>query len=228
MVFYAYISEINNDVVWRILLTFSSAGIADEWWRAVSTSPNDFLTKSVQRVNPEFYTHNTTFFNIYSFYDDARLKDISAKFRGKLIMTLLNDRGGRGLETILNHSPVVDRVSGNWFYIRSTSDRTTYWYYNSSTNRVTTSKSNRTMFQVTGSKLSDKAVLIGTDDVSLKMYPDTDISINSTGDLISGLSDWVFDFGNLASGRFVARDWGVVFENVDAGAPRKPGWELVN
>ncbi|KAJ8482162.1 hypothetical protein ONZ45_g15048 [Pleurotus djamor] len=228
MVFYAYISEANNDAVLRGLFAFADAATADEWWRAVSTSPNGFLTKAIKRISSEMYTHDTTLFNTYYFFEDARLKDISSKFRGRLIITWINDRAGRGLDIFSNKGNYTEHASGDWFYIRSTSDQSTYWYYDTSSRRVRTSKTDRTMFRVTGTDVEDKTILIRSDSVSLMAYPSSKVQIDSAGSLYAGSDSWFFEFGNFSKGRFVQGEYSISFENVDADSPKKPGWELVN
>ncbi|KAJ8507734.1 hypothetical protein ONZ45_g9920 [Pleurotus djamor] len=228
MVFYAYVSEENNDAVSRLLLAFVDAPTADEWWRTVNTTSYDYVAKSVKRISSEMYTHNTAQWNAYYFFEDARIKDISQQFRGKLIITWMNDRVGRGLDVFLNKGTFAEPLSGNWFYIRSTTDQSLYWYYDTNSRRITTSKTNRTLFRVSGNNLADKTVLVRSDNVSLTAYPNAKVQIDNAGDLFVGTDSWSFQFGDLASGRFIQGDYGLIFENVDAGSPKKPGWELVN
>ena len=95
------------------MIIFASREIADEWWRAVSTTNPDVFKDSIKRVTPQFYTHDTRLFNIFNFFAERRLKDISEKFRGKLFFVLENDRGGKGI-TIIPTQSIVDRASGDW------------------------------------------------------------------------------------------------------------------
>ncbi|KAJ8482158.1 hypothetical protein ONZ45_g15049 [Pleurotus djamor] len=235
MVFYAYISEVgdslaNNDAVMRGLLAFADSATADEWWRAVSTSPNDFLTKAIKRINSEMYTHDTHLFNTYYFFEDPRLKDIASKFRGRLIITWLNDRAGRGQNIFLNKVEHAEHVSGDWFYIRSTSDRSIFWHYDINSKRIKTSKTDRTMFRVQGTDVENKTILIRSDNVSLTAYPDSKVQIDGTGSLLVGSDYWSFEFGHFASGQFVAGDYSLyLFDDDDENSSsKKPGWELVN
>lgn len=95
------------------MIIFASREIADEWWRAVSSTNIDILKNNIKRITPQFYTHDTRHFNIFHFFVERRLKDISEKFRGKMFLVLENDRGGRGI-TIIPTQSIIDRASGDW------------------------------------------------------------------------------------------------------------------
>ena len=96
-----------------MILIFASRTTADDWWRAVSTS-NITLLKDIQRITPQFYTHNTGKWNVTHFFTDSRVASVSAQFRGKLFLVLDNDRGGRGI-TIIPTQVIVDHASGDWW-----------------------------------------------------------------------------------------------------------------
>ena len=105
--------QISDDNAWRYTLIFTSRDIADQWWRAVSTSSVALLQKNIQRITPQFYTHDPTQWNICFFYTDPRIASLADQFRGKFFMVLENDRGGRGVSIIPTQS-VVDHTSGSW------------------------------------------------------------------------------------------------------------------
>ncbi len=67
--------------------------------------------------------------------------------------------------------------------------------------------------------------MIGSDVVALAVAPQLDIGIDSTGNLIGGPAR-SFLFSDLVNGRFLAKG-DIVYENLDVGAPKKAGWELV-
>ncbi|EEB91463.1 hypothetical protein MPER_10170 [Moniliophthora perniciosa FA553] len=119
-VFYAYITETRDDNTWRIVMAFADSATADEWWRAISGTNNSLLA-DIRRLNPQMYIHNAAVFNIINFFIDSRLTEISKNFRGRLILTLQNDRGGRGIDIIPNQN-VTDLVSGNWSVALSTQE----------------------------------------------------------------------------------------------------------
>ncbi|KAF9254631.1 hypothetical protein L218DRAFT_459758 [Marasmius fiardii PR-910] len=112
MVFYAYISETKGSSVWRIVMAFADPATADEWWRTVSGSNNNLLA-DIRRITPEMYIHNTAVFNMINFFTDSRITDISQPFEGRLILSLQNDHGGKGI-TVFPHQKATDLISGNW------------------------------------------------------------------------------------------------------------------
>ena len=105
--------QIADDNTYRITLIFASRDVADQWWRAVSTSSVALLQKNIQRITPQFYTHDPTQWNICFFYTDPRIASLADQFRGKFFMVLENDRVGRGI-SIIPPQTVVDYISGNW------------------------------------------------------------------------------------------------------------------
>ncbi|KAF9263879.1 hypothetical protein L218DRAFT_958715, partial [Marasmius fiardii PR-910] len=229
MVFYAYISETRDDNTWRMLLTFTDSATADEWWRAIADTKNS-LVADVRRITPEFYIHNAAVYNMFNFFVDPRITDISQNFKGRLIITLQNDRGGRGID-ILPKQRVTDLISGNWYYIRSSVDREIYWYYEVTKDghpRISVSRTGRSLFCVTTTNVPTGKVIIRSDMVRLSTWSVGNITIDTEGLLsISKSGQWSFKFGDLASGRFVPTDLGVVFDNIDNDGPKRPGWELV-
>jgi len=96
------------------VIIFASREIADEWWRAVSTSTIAILVNNIQRVTPQFYTHDVDLWNFYNFFTESSITSISSLFRGKMFLVLENDRGGRGI-SIIPTLTVVDTTSGNWW-----------------------------------------------------------------------------------------------------------------
>jgi hypothetical protein len=88
---------------------FASRAVADEWWRAVSTSTNTKYSDSIRRVTPQFYTHDTNQANASNSITDVQ---VASKFLGKVFFTLLQDRDGRVL-SIIPSPDFADHVSGN-------------------------------------------------------------------------------------------------------------------
>ncbi|KAG2106560.1 uncharacterized protein F5147DRAFT_653805 [Suillus discolor] len=87
MVFYAYVKHALDNWSARYLITFASREVADEWWRAVSTSRTNFAN-GIQRVNAQFYTHNTGMANAS---ESLVTNGVATQFLGKVFFTLLND-----------------------------------------------------------------------------------------------------------------------------------------
>ena len=96
-----------------MVIIFESSDVADEWWRAVSTSTIKALAGNINRVTPQFYTYNVDIWNVYYFFTETTIKSISDVFRGKMILVLENDRVGRGM-SIIPPQVVVETTSGNW------------------------------------------------------------------------------------------------------------------
>lgn len=95
----------------RMVITFASRAVADEWWRAVSTSDAPFLRNSIQRITPHLYSHDTDQFALNSFFNTPELKAISDNFRGKMF-PVVDDAPAI---TIIPTEPIVDHVSGDWY-----------------------------------------------------------------------------------------------------------------
>ena len=93
-------------------IIFSSREVADDWWRAVSTSDITQLKGNIQRITPQFYTHNPEQWNFFYFFSETQVKTVSDQFRGKMFLVLENDRVGRGI-TIIPPQVIVDSTSGS-------------------------------------------------------------------------------------------------------------------
>jgi len=106
--------QIAGDIHWRMVIIFATRSIADEWWRAVSTSDIPILKGNIKRVTPQFYTHDTGQWNVYEFFTEQRIHQIAERFRGKMFLVLENDRPGRGI-TIIPTQSIVDHASGDWW-----------------------------------------------------------------------------------------------------------------
>ncbi|KAG1901074.1 uncharacterized protein F5891DRAFT_1187772 [Suillus fuscotomentosus] len=88
MVFYAYVKQVTDNSTYRYVIIFASRAVADEWWRAVSTSTVSSFVNSVQRVNAQFYTHNV---NLANAVNSLTTNGVATQFLGKVFFTLLND-----------------------------------------------------------------------------------------------------------------------------------------
>jgi hypothetical protein len=106
--------QVAGDDQWRMVIIFATRAIADEWWRAVSTSQNVLLKGNITRITPQFYTHNTRQWNVYNFFTESRVQEVAERFRGKMFLDLENDQSGRGI-TIIPMQSIVDHSSGNWW-----------------------------------------------------------------------------------------------------------------
>ncbi|KJA21865.1 hypothetical protein HYPSUDRAFT_41500 [Hypholoma sublateritium FD-334 SS-4] len=231
-VFYAYINNIADDNTWRYTLIFASRDVADQWWRAVSTSNVALLQTNIQRITPQFYTHDPRQWNIYLFFTDPRVATVADQFRGKFFMVLENDRVGRGI-SIIPPQTVVDYTSGNWFTIRSRSNPNHYWFYDESQGFIVSSSTNRTSFQINAPDVAVGTVMIGTDDITIRApnqgYVNPGVASATGGNSlqVAGASSQVafrYKFSDLKRGLFSAS--GTVITYVHGGAGAGSGWEI--
>jgi hypothetical protein len=187
MVFYAYAKNINDDWSWRYVIAFASRSVANEWWRAVSTSSNTKYSDSVRRVNSTFYTHDPNQANVAYSINDAQ---VAGKFLGKVFFTLLPDRDGRALSVI----PVddsADPASGDFFFIRSKAVPSEYWYVPTLSDGsikpdtlVYVSRTERTRFRVrlTSERKEGKGtIIIGSDEITITLTS-ANLSVRAVGD----------------------------------------------
>ncbi|KAF9052076.1 hypothetical protein BJ165DRAFT_1340354 [Panaeolus papilionaceus] len=113
-VFYAYIHNYTHEDHCRIVMVFANRSVADEWWRAISESN---LATHIRRINAQYYLHHYPDYNLLHFFVDEPFKPISDQFRGRLFMTLFDDRaGGPGNRylPIIPNQDYTDHCSGNW------------------------------------------------------------------------------------------------------------------
>ncbi|KAG1814336.1 uncharacterized protein BJ212DRAFT_1363073 [Suillus subaureus] len=110
MVFYAYVKNITSNSTYRYVIVFASRAVADEWWRAVSTTSVVKFSESIRRVNAQFYTHDVGQANAA---DTLTTTGVATQFLGKVFFTLQYDLGGRLLSIIPPLDNFVDHVSGN-------------------------------------------------------------------------------------------------------------------
>ncbi|CCM01723.1 uncharacterized protein FIBRA_03788 [Fibroporia radiculosa] len=219
-IFYAFAKNINDDVTWRYVIVFASRAVADEWWRTVSTSSNPSYVSSVQRINPQFYTHNPNIANIaYSIIT----ANVAPAFLGKVFFTLIVDRDGRTLSTIPVQN-VTDHVSGDFFFIRSKADPTQFWYCPPSKSGlveqgtlVSASRRYRTRFRVritrTGTTDHRGAIMIGSDDIDIMTPSDLSVTVSQCylgSQLVIASSGNRFKFADFSNGSF-----SVVYNGVD-------------
>ncbi|KAG1780366.1 hypothetical protein EV702DRAFT_775979 [Suillus placidus] len=180
MVYHAYIHNISDNYSSQYIAVFASRAVADEWWRAVSTSANTKYSDSVRRVAPQFFTHNTIKANAASSTTDTQ---VASAFFGKVFFTPLPNNGGLSVIPILDFA---DHVSGNSFFIRSRVSHNEYWYCpGSSTGNVTpnskvyVSRTERTRFHVrliSERKDTTGTIMIGSDEIAITLTS-TNLSI---------------------------------------------------
>lgn len=204
MVHYAYIDDISGSC--RYVAVFASRAVADEWWRAVSTSANTKYSDSVRRVAPQYFTHDANKANAATSTTDAQ---VASSFSGKVFFTLLAISGGLSVIPILDF---VDHVSGKSFFIRSKVSPNEYWYCpGSSTGNVTpnskvyVSRTERTRFRVrlfSERKDTTGTIMIGSDEIVITLTStNLSIRVSRSGHLIvSKNPELGLKFNDLASG----------------------------
>ncbi|KAG1901070.1 uncharacterized protein F5891DRAFT_1187765 [Suillus fuscotomentosus] len=177
MVFYAYVKQVTDNSTYRYVIIFASRAVADEWWRAVSTSTVSSFVNSVQRVNAQFYTHNV---NLANAANSLTTNGVATQFLGKVFFTLLNDLGGRGSSIIPPLDHFADHISGNSFFIRSKVAPHDYWYFPkyNATNAVYVSRTERTRFTISRTDSGTAGtVIIGSDKIAITLTT-ANLSIN--------------------------------------------------
>ncbi|KAG1852443.1 hypothetical protein DFJ58DRAFT_791039 [Suillus subalutaceus] len=188
MVFYAYVKQVTDNSTYRYVIVFASRAVADEWWRAVSTSSVVSFTDSIQRVSAQFYTHNV---NQANAANSLTTTGVATQFLGYVFFTLMNDLGGRDLSIIPPLDHFADHISGNSFFIRSKVSPYKYWYCPQSSNAaddgVYVSQTERTRFLVSRTDSGTAGtIIIGSDQIAITLTT-VDMSINvvtSTGQVI--------------------------------------------
>ncbi|KAG5644895.1 hypothetical protein DXG03_007447 [Asterophora parasitica] len=162
--FYAYAKSSTDDWSARFSITFASRDVADTWYRLITDSVAAGYTRfaGVKRVSPQFYTHAD---QLTESLNDPR---VAERLRGQMFFTLLHDKGGRDF----SHIPISnlrDHLSGDSFYLRSSSQPDTYWWYNPSTRSVMASRENRSTFTIAlvDEDRAPGTVMIGSDYVHI-------------------------------------------------------------
>ncbi|TFK75498.1 hypothetical protein BDN72DRAFT_810294 [Pluteus cervinus] len=229
--FYAHLHDTSHDRAWRlILIVFATRQTADEWWRAISTSNIRKVKESVQRVTPQFFTHQVSKWDCFSFFSDREVSAIASNFRGKMFFILESDGLGKGI-TPIPQQTIVDHTSGDWFCIRSKRDAKQHWHYES--NQIVVSDKFCTPFRITASNLHSGGIMIGSDTVTLAISEYKFVGLRRFADgwnlEVTGhpASAAQFKFEDLDKGRLVItddqRDPVVSYVPGGSGA----GWELV-
>lgn len=182
MVFYAYVKQSTDTWSYRYVMAFASREVADEWWRAVSTSSVVSFANSIRRVNAQFYLHDVNQANAANSLVTA---GVATEFLNKVIFLLMDDLGGRQLSVIPSPDHLVDHISGNSFFIRSQTSPYEYWYCpllsdGKASNEVYVSRNERTRFRVDiSNKGSAGIVMIGSDEIAITL-PTISLSIHIT------------------------------------------------
>jgi len=233
-VFYAFAKNINDDVTYRYLITFSSRGVANEWYRAVTDSVAGGYQRfaAVKRVSPQWYTHNPGAGNIPDTITDPKVANM---FLNRVFFTLLNDRDGRIISTIpvLNYA---DHVNGAIFSIRSVSRPDTYWFYDSKRKSIIASCNcqRRTRFMITNadSVRAPGSVIIKSDDVYITAIPDNvNVGVTSSTDQLGySANPFPFEFSSFETDFMtspVYYDGDASLEQVIRNPGKGERWELV-
>ncbi|KAG2103954.1 hypothetical protein BD769DRAFT_1367197 [Suillus cothurnatus] len=168
MVFYAYVKNVSSNSTYRYVIVFASRAVADEWWRAVSTSSVVKFTESIRRINAQYYTHDVGQANAA---DSLTTAGVATQFLGKVFFTLQYDLGGRILSIIPSPDHFTDHISGNSFFIRSKVSPYQYWYCPlQGTKAVYVSSTERTRFRVSrnGSGTAG-TIMIGSDEIAITL-----------------------------------------------------------
>ncbi|KZP07436.1 hypothetical protein FIBSPDRAFT_804010 [Athelia psychrophila] len=225
--FYAYISnEVAAEGTWSLLGVFASRTVADEWWRAVSTSVH---ARFIKRMAPQLYTYDAIQCNLSGFFDMPQFKPIADKFQGRMFFTQLNDKSELGT-TIIPPQEITDHVSGGWYYIRSVSNVTLCWHYDAAENKIRALDGEPTRFRIdTGNSVQKGAIMVGEDEITLHLSAQRRVYLEQSGELEvwTGLPD-KFRFSEFENGNFaISEDATVVFVDDADTTLRLRSWQLV-
>ncbi|KAL0064185.1 hypothetical protein AAF712_008907 [Marasmius tenuissimus] len=234
--FYAYAKQVGDVEHARFLIVFASRAVADEWWRAVSTSPDTAYSSKITRVTPQFYTHAEG----GNIIDSISMDNVAKDFVDLVVFTLLDDRNGRTFSMIpQGPDPITDYISYNWFYIRSKSDRNVYWYSTvkgdkeANEGTIVASCTRSTRFRVTtrDENLNGK-VMINSDEIQFQLGT-LSLNVADNGSLRASGKPENFLFRDLTNGFIIS---GNNMRQID-GLPRNAivkvsdgsgeAWELV-
>ncbi|KZP29218.1 hypothetical protein FIBSPDRAFT_778584 [Athelia psychrophila] len=230
---HTYQMTILDEGMGRLLAVFASRAIADEWWRAVSTSA---YAHFIDRVAPQLYTHDAVQCNLGGFFDMPQFKPIADRFRGRMFFTMLNDRSGLDI-TMIPPQEINDHVSGGWYHIRSVSNHALGWRYDATKNEFQLSNVAREHIRLqvnirTG--VPAGTIMVGEDQITLHISPQLHIYAEKSGQLKARPElPGDFRFLELESGNFATSelDSTVVFvDNADYSADSTVtlrSWELV-
>ncbi|KAF9072271.1 hypothetical protein BDP27DRAFT_1361122 [Rhodocollybia butyracea] len=216
-VFYAYIHNIRDDNTARVVITFASRAVADEWWRSISG-----IGYNIKRITPQFYTHDTDRANVLYFFVDAPFKSIAEQFRGRMFLTLQNDRGGRGIDIIPPRS-VGDYVSGSLFDPWATRICIGFTIHPVDTSVPPTE---RTHFQIMANNMPRGTVMISTDPITIHIDEKHMVHVDAdSAYLVTEKQRYDFNFGSLLSGVLVSTGGVLTYTKVDTSSNEL--WELV-
>lgn len=105
-----HIEQILDEGTGRFLAVFASRAEADEWWRAISSNPK---TRFINRLAPQLYTYDATQCNLSGFFHMPQFKSIADRFRGRMFLSMLNDKNAL-VTNIIPAKEITDHVSGGW------------------------------------------------------------------------------------------------------------------
>jgi len=120
-----------------VTIIFPNRDVADRWWRAVAdlqTSQGPAgIFNHIKRISPQFYTYDYSKGTISNTINKAVVTDKALLSVSDQIIISANTNlwgfgGTQGPFDILPSIPIVDRVSGGIFSIRSKLDPTAFWY----------------------------------------------------------------------------------------------------
>ncbi|KZP25505.1 hypothetical protein FIBSPDRAFT_929179 [Athelia psychrophila] len=225
--FYAYASNIFIPDRNRLLVVFASRATADEWWRAVSTSPH---AAHVKRSSPQFYSYDVLRYNLLTFFQgDARFDPLAGQFLGRMWFNVMFNSDAPGF-SVIPPVQITDHISGNWFYIRSVSNHTLQWLYNPGSTYVRISNNKGTKFRVMIRDMPAGTMMVGSDLVTLQIGARVHIDVQGAGRVgVTGGHPPVFLFSDLENGNFSAPAddvYALVYVGTDSPSSPRESWEL--
>lgn len=106
----------SEETTWRYLIVFATRSVADEWWRVVSTTTNTQVAGSIQRITPQFYTHDP---NKIVVANTILAGQVAAQFSTKMFFVLQTNRDAAVPFEVIPPLPadIADNLSGNWLVL---------------------------------------------------------------------------------------------------------------
>ncbi|KAJ5966671.1 hypothetical protein N7501_002919 [Penicillium viridicatum] len=170
----------------RFVFSFPDRDSADTLYRGLHeySSGSKAVITELSRLSPQMWTWQTKPNNAFAFEGLIRSiykgeanvigdNDYLERSRGKSSIMRLNDDGGRNFWPILPPyiDDIKDHIHGGTFHIRSTRDRSQYWW--DAGKRVEVSKEKRSVFKIeieNSPELKGPIVFTGKDQVKLSVF----------------------------------------------------------
>ncbi|KAK6810548.1 hypothetical protein RU639_013719 [Aspergillus parasiticus] len=158
----------------RYLMAFASREAADEWWRQVSDASSGKSETTIKRIEPQFYTYDSSRYEI-----SGTVLDINAapESRTKVMFTRLPERDSGNL-CFIPFKSITDHESPGSFFIRSKVEPHIYWH-EMSNGKIAASSKKRSKFLIRIDPPVGRSIMIGKDDILISPIRDSGLFVHS-------------------------------------------------